>query len=214
MFIRQFLLSWIACGLLAGSGLVRAETPRVDDATLVKAMHEAFEPKKQATMDRLEQDLTQRLCTAVRDGEIPADIAKKVSEENLATVKLPADGQFLGDWKAGEVVAITGTGLQSSDDPAKPNGGNCYACHELAASELAYGTLGPSLREYGKLRGQDPAVLRYTWDMIYNSNSHAPCSNMPRFGHRGILTEAQMKDVMAFLFDPASPVNLPAAKER
>ncbi len=30
---------------------------------------------------------------------------------------------------------------------------------------------------------------------------------MPRFGHRGILTEQQMKDVMAYLFDAASPVN-------
>jgi sulfur-oxidizing protein SoxX len=30
---------------------------------------------------------------------------------------------------------------------------------------------------------------------------------MPRFGHKGILTEAQMKHVMALLLDPASPVN-------
>jgi sulfur-oxidizing protein SoxX len=30
---------------------------------------------------------------------------------------------------------------------------------------------------------------------------------MPRFGHRGILDEQQLKDLMALLFDPASPVN-------
>jgi sulfur-oxidizing protein SoxX len=30
---------------------------------------------------------------------------------------------------------------------------------------------------------------------------------MPRFGTQGILTEQQIKDVMAFLLDPASPVN-------
>jgi sulfur-oxidizing protein SoxX len=30
---------------------------------------------------------------------------------------------------------------------------------------------------------------------------------MPRFGDAGILTEAQIKDVMALLLDPASPVN-------
>ncbi|MGH8855326.1 MAG: sulfur oxidation c-type cytochrome SoxX, partial [Telluria sp.] len=27
------------------------------------------------------------------------------------------------------------------------------------------------------------------------------------FGHKGILTEAQIRDVMALLLDPASPVN-------
>jgi sulfur-oxidizing protein SoxX len=30
---------------------------------------------------------------------------------------------------------------------------------------------------------------------------------MPRFGDAGILTEQQIKDVMAYLFDPESPVN-------
>ena len=30
---------------------------------------------------------------------------------------------------------------------------------------------------------------------------------MPRFGHSGILTEAQIKDVVALLMDPESPVN-------
>jgi sulfur-oxidizing protein SoxX len=30
---------------------------------------------------------------------------------------------------------------------------------------------------------------------------------MPRFGHKGILTEQQVKDVVALLMDPASPVN-------
>lgn len=174
---------------------------------LTATLKAAFTDKRQATLDRLDQDETQKLCTQLRDQVPTPELAQKITRMNLATVKPPADGKYLGDWKAGEVVASTGTGLQSSDDPAKPNGGNCYACHELAPTEMAYGTLGPSLKHYGKLRGQDPAVLAYAWSMVYNSNSYAPCSNMPRFGHRGILTEQQMKDVMAYLFDAASPVN-------
>ncbi|MEN9728642.1 MAG: hypothetical protein RL434_3008 [Pseudomonadota bacterium] len=173
---------------------------------LTATLKAAFEDKRQATLDRLDQDETQKLCTQYRD-QPPAEVAQEIAKMNLATVKPPADGKYLGDWKAGEVVASTGTGLQWNDDPAKPNGGNCYACHELAPAEMAYGTLGPSLKHYGKLRGQDPAVLAYAWSMIYNSSSYAPCSNMPRFGHRGILTEQQIKDVMAYLFDAASPVN-------
>ena len=30
---------------------------------------------------------------------------------------------------------------------------------------------------------------------------------MPRFGHQGILTEEQLKHVVALLLDPESPVN-------
>ena len=115
--------------------------------------------------------------------------------------------RHIGDVAAGEAVARRGRGLQSSDDPSEPVGGNCYACHELAADELAFGTLGPSLRNYGKLRGNSQFVLDFTWGKLYNSNAHKPCSNMPRFGHQSILTEQQLKDVMAYLLDPASPVN-------
>jgi L-cysteine S-thiosulfotransferase len=34
-----------------------------------------------------------------------------------------------------------------------------------------------------------------------------PCSNMPRFGYHKFLSEQQIKDVTAYLFDPQSPVN-------
>ena len=34
-----------------------------------------------------------------------------------------------------------------------------------------------------------------------------PCSSMPRFGLTKALSEQQIKDVVAYLFDPESPVN-------
>ena len=60
---------------------------------------------------------------------------------------------------------------------------------------------------YGKMRGTEADVLRVTWAKIYNSKSSNACSNMPRAGHMGILNETQLKDIMALLLDPASPVN-------
>ena len=42
---------------------------------------------------------------------------------------------------------------------------------------------------------------------VFNPEAYAACTNMPRFGHNGILTEQQIKDVVALLMDPASPVN-------
>ena len=136
-----------------------------------------------------------------------ADVASQIEASQLATVKYPASGTFLGDWKEGEKIAQNGRGLQSSDIVGAPNGGNCYACHQIRKDEIAYGTIGPSLHQYGKLRGDSEAVLRYTWAKIYNAQAFHACSNMPRFGHQQILTEQQIRDLMALLLDPASPVN-------
>lgn len=183
------------------------QADEVADDPVISAMQSSFEAKRQATMDRLDQDLTQTLCTQYAEQPLPAKVAEQIIAANRATIHPPADGHYLGDWQRGEQIAQTGTGFQFSDDPTKPAGGNCYACHELSGTEIAFGTIGPSLRHYGKLRGDSPAVIDYTWGVIYNSNAHMPCSNMPRFGHRGILTEQQLKDLMALLLDPASPVN-------
>lgn len=192
--------------LLAVTGVAPASADEPPTLDIADAMRASFKDKKQATLARLEQDQTQRLCSAPGGALSPA-AAARVVEMNRATLAGPADGVYLGDHVAGERVAMTGSGLQWNDDPSKPNGGNCYACHEMAAKELAYGTLGPSLKHYGKLRGASPQMLEYTWNKIYNSNALVPCSLMPRFGHQRILTEQQMKDVMAYLFAKDSPVN-------
>ncbi|HEX7558045.1 MAG TPA: sulfur oxidation c-type cytochrome SoxX, partial [Usitatibacter sp.] len=103
--------------------------------------------------------------------------------------------------------AQTGVGMQYSDDPAQPSGGNCYACHELTQAEVSYGTIGPSLRNFGKVRGFTPEMQKYAYGKVFNSEAFSACSNMPRFGEKGILTEQQIKDVVALLMDPQSPVN-------
>ena len=169
-------------------------------------LQNSFVAKNQATMDRLERDAVQTACSAPRGTPLDNDMLAALRAERLATVVLPADGQYLGDWQRGAEVAGNGRGLQSSDDPTQPNGGNCYACHQLAPNEVAYGTLGPSLTGYGA-RGQSEAMLQYTWTKLWDTHAYNLCSHMPRFGAQGILTEQQLKDVMAYLLDPASPVN-------
>ena len=52
-----------------------------------------------------------------------------------------------------------------------------------------------------------PQMQKYAYGKVYNSQAFSACSSMPRFGHSGILTEAQIKDVVALLMDPESPVN-------
>jgi len=176
-------------------------------AKAAEMMKASFKERGQAKLDRLVQDETQALCSQYAGKELPKDVATKIEQANLASIKYPGDGKYLGDWKRGEQIAQRGTGFQYSDDPKQPSGANCYACHQLTRQEISYGTIGPSLYNFGKLRGYTDETRRYAWAKVYNAEAFNACSNMPRFGHHGILTEQQIRDVVALLMDPASPVN-------
>lgn len=169
-------------------------------------MKASFKDRGQAKVDRLNQDETQRLCSQFPDKR-PAEVAKRIEALNMKLMKYPADGKLLGDWKEGEKIAQSGVGKQFSDNPAQPAGGNCYACHQLTKAEISFGNIGPSLYNYGKLRGNTEPIQKYTYGKIYNADAYSACTNMPRFGHSGILTEEQIKHVTALLLDPNSPVN-------
>ena len=177
-----------------------------DDASFRAMVKSGFQDKGIATVSRLDQDATQAFCSdpAGRDDK---ERRAAIEAENMATVKWPADGKWLGDWKQGEKIAQSGKGLTSADKAGDDNGGNCYGCHQISAQEIAYGTIGPSLYNFGKRRGSSPDVLRATWAKLYNAKATNACSLMPRFGHRGILAERQIQDLMALLLDPDSPVN-------
>jgi sulfur-oxidizing protein SoxX len=190
---------------IVGLSLAAASwTSAAEDIAAV--LESSFIAKNQATMARLQQDAVQEVCSAPRGTPVEETVLSELRQQRLDAVVLPVDGVFLGDWQRGAEVASNGRGLQSSDDPTKPNGGNCYACHQLAPDEVAYGTLGPSLTGYGA-RGQSEPMLRYTWTKLWDTHAYNLCSHMPRFGAQGILSEQQLKDVMAYLLDPASPVN-------
>lgn len=167
---------------------------------------ESMVAKNHVGLDRVNQTALQRACSNA-DSQVVSDTEREQLRQDAAkSVVYPADGVFLGNWQQGEAIAGNGKGMQWSDDPSEPNGGNCYACHQMSPDEVAYGTVGPSLRNYG-MRGVSEAMLKYTWAKIWNPQVYLVCSHMPRFGDAGILDEQQIRDVMAYLFDPASPVN-------
>jgi sulfur-oxidizing protein SoxX len=188
-------------------GCASAPADRADDHRAEAMLKSSFKAHGQATLDRLDQDETQRLCSEYAGRALPQPVAERIEKANLATIRLPADGKLVGDWKSGEKIAQSGQGFQYSDDPKKAAGANCYACHQLSPQELSYGTIGPSLYQFGKRRGFTDETRRYAWQKIYNAQAFNACSNMPRFGQHHILTEEQIRDVVALLVDPASPVN-------
>ena len=177
-------------------------------AKTVAMMKASFKEHGQAKLDRLDQDELQKACSQYHgDTPVPKDVAARLEAGQMAAIKYPADGKYMGDWKGGERIAQTGVGMQYTDDPKNPAGGNCYACHQLSKAELSYGTIGPSLYNFGKLRGFTPEMQKYAYGKVYNPQAFSACSNMPRFGAHGILTEKQIQDVVALLMDPESPVN-------
>ena len=126
----------------------------------------------------------------------------------MASVKYPADGKLMGDWKEGEKLAQSGRGFTWTDEPGLPVGGNCYNCHQIRPKETSYGTIGPSLYQFGKLRGNTADMQKYVYSKIYNAKAYNLCSEMPRFGHIGALKpSSRSRHLVALLLDPESPVN-------
>ncbi len=174
-----------------------------------KIMANGFKAEGIASLDRIHQDETQKFCSNpnfvnTKQGAIKAIEIQKI---NMATISQPTDGKYIGDWQNGETIAQSGRGATWTDKLETVNGGGCYNCHEINKKEISYGTIGPSLWNYGKARGYSQEVITYTWNRINNSKAYNACSNMPRFGHYKLLTQQQIQDVMALLLDPQSPVN-------
>jgi sulfur-oxidizing protein SoxX len=199
--------------LLAGCATGQQSSAELDKQALA-AIKASFRDQGIAKVDRLDQDLGQSACSS--DKEAADDVADRVRKEAMATVKWPTGGQYFGDWVAGERLAQSGRGMTWSDNSTDPkaNGGNCYNCHQIDKKELSYGTIGPSLWNYGKNRAITDVtaetaapIIQYTWVKLWNSKAYAACSNMPRFGHAGLLDEQQLRDLMSLLLDPRSPVN-------
>lgn len=165
-----------------------------------------FQTKGQAKYERLTADEVQQACNAYGN-DPPPELYARLAAAQLAGIKLPADGKFIGDWREGEKIAQSGRGFTWSDKATDPAGGNCYNCHQISPQESSFGTVGPSLYNYGKLRGDSEAIQQYTYQKIFNSKAFNLCSEMPRFGHAGALNETQIKHLVALLLDPASPVN-------
>jgi sulfur-oxidizing protein SoxX len=170
-----------------------------------KIMQRDFHPRGQATMERVVQDGLQRVCTESAD-KPPAEVAKALEADQMKTIAFP-EGSLLGDWQRGEKIAQGGRGLTWNDRAGQPADGSCYNCHQLSDKELSFGTIGPSLRNFGKLRGDTPETRRYVYGKIYNAKAYSACSQMPRLGASGTLTPEQIKDLVGLLLDPASPVN-------
>lgn len=209
-------ISIIAAGIAALASCASTTAKGPSSAEMLATIKGSFAERGLAKLDRLDQTEIQKVCSEsfASGKEVPKATREKMEQAIYASIPYPKDGNYTGDWREGEKIAQNGRGLQFSDVAGVPNGANCYACHQLTPTEISFGNQGPSLMKYGTIRGvkdvaskDSEAIVKYTWARIWNTHSVNLCSNMPRFGDAGILSEQQVKNVMALLLDPQSPVN-------
>ena len=201
-----------ALGLFSVIGLMLAgcaalPTPEELDRQALSAMQTSFRDEGIATIDRIRQDLGQSAYSSDRP---PADtVAEQIMAQAKSTVKWPDGGRYFGDFREGERIAQNGRGMTWTDPSAAlgASGGSCYNCHQLGKAEISFYNYGKNRGVRDILAPTSQAIIEYTWMKIYNSKSFAACSNMPRFGHAGILSEEQIRHLMALLLDPKSPIN-------
>jgi len=163
---------------LAGCASMMYTPPTAEEA--MQVIRAGFAERGVAKLDRIQQTELQAACSKYPKGDLPKELRVRLEKSAEAAIRYPADGKWLGDWRQGERIAQSGVGLTF---------------------------IGPTLYHYGKLRGNSEAIMRYTWARIWNSHAFNACSSMPRYGDAGILTEEQIRHVMALLLDPQSPAN-------
>jgi sulfur-oxidizing protein SoxX len=205
---RKLKLLGIAALLAACSSVPVSDRPFTSEADLLQVqavLKRDIHARGSATLARLQPDAVQQACN-LHGNQPPEQVEKALEAGQMAAIRFPAGG-FTGDWKRGERIAQNGRGLQWNDGPKDVAGGSCYNCHELSPQEASHGTVGPSLRGFGKIRGNTPETQKYAYGRIYNSKAYKLCSQMPRLGQSGTLSEQQIKDLVAYLVDPESPVN-------
>ena len=206
--MRNIAIALGTAVILMSPGAYAQQKPAIDQAKVDAAIKAAFPTAPADWQSRLVPDETMRQCAAYKNLP-PKAVADAITAREKANMQYPADGNFMGDWQKGEKLAQSGFGLRFTDYPPRnrANGGNCYACHQLTKQEVSYGTVGPSLLGYGKNRNFGAAETKLVYEKIYNSHASFPCSLMPRLGANKVLTIEQIKDAVALLMSPDSPVN-------
>jgi sulfur-oxidizing protein SoxX len=194
---------------LIAAGCATFPDPATTRQIAEKMISEDFSAPAPALLKRLVQDRSQRICSKIGDAKLTQEEAAEVVKLARDSIKYPF-GKLVGDWKVGDKLAHDGAGdrIQGGRlEKRNENGGLCQNCHALAPGEINVGNVGPGLTGYGAQRGNSEAVAKLTYERIYNAWAYSPCSNMPRLGANGHLTPEQIAHVVAYLIDPASPVN-------
>lgn len=92
----------IAVGAVAAAvaGCASMKDDAAYQAEALETMKRDFHARGIAKAEWLSQDELQKACTQYHNSP-PPELGKKIEAAQMATIKYPADGKFMGDWKRG-----------------------------------------------------------------------------------------------------------------
>jgi len=96
--------------------------------------------------------------------------------------------------KAQYVGPLRGDAVRGKAIAMDTQRGNCVTCHAIPGEEWP-GTFGRDLRHYKQMRMNDADL----YQQIYDVRTSAPRAVMPPFGALGILSDQDIRDVVAYL---------------
>ena len=126
-----------------------------------------------------------------------ADYSKYNTLGNLASAPAPKEPRKI----VGPVTGDAANGAKLVAD--RTRGGSCLACHVMGPAGNADlpGNVAPDLSEIGNAGREDEWLYNYVFDArVYN-----PETVMPPWGSHGFFSEAEIKDIVAFLKTLKSP---------
>lgn len=125
------------------------------------------------------------------------DYSKFNTLANLASPPIPKEPRkitevIVGDAAAGQKLVADRT-----------RGGSCLACHVMGPAGGANlpGNVAPDLSEIGNAGREDEWLFNY----IYDGRVYNPETVMPPWGTHGLFTDAEIRDMVAFLKTLKSP---------
>jgi len=138
-------------------------------------------------------------CASLPDAATTRQIA-----ENMVKVSFSATPEH-----AKRLVQDESQQICSKIGDARLTPGEADEVLKLARASIKYPQSGKLVGDWkvGARLAYNGSGSRITYEKLYNAWAYFPCSNMPRLGHNGHLTPEQITHVVAYLTDPASPVN-------
>ncbi len=92
------------------------------------------------------------------------------------------------------VPPLNGDPARGSELAHRPDKGYCVVCHQMPGEDWP-GTVGPSLMRFKLHKYPDAAVFQ----QIFDARVTYPYSVMPPYGANNILTEQEIRDLVAYL---------------
>lgn len=174
--MKPILLALVAAGAVAGSPV------RAADGLPSNILYDATKEKKTTW------PLPVKNSGELKYNEHRQDLSKwpSLSYEDKRPTKKPEKVELQGP--------LNGNAENGKKLAMNTQKGNCWACHVLPGDPQG-GTGGPPLLNVGSWGYSDAHVYQQIWDRRIAN----PATEMPPFGTNGVLSDQDIRDIVAFL---------------